>query len=207
MAAKSESYTLTKPTRNFVEFFYWLKKGMNYSPDICVDVGNGAGTPSIIQSFPNAHHVIFSSSPSHSAQAQKTLKGMSHEIFDLVLKDKETSGGGELSCSTLDHEIGAGISGKSILLKTEYQGDDLLVIRGGAKVLEQCDVVIMRTPFYRFRGGTSPDFYDIVHHMKQQGFVVFDILNGAFRPTNRALGQVDLAFVKGAGKLRPHHRW
>jgi Methyltransferase FkbM domain len=208
MTKKNTPYTLDKPTRKFVEFFYWLKKGMNFYPDICIDVGHEAGTPSIIQSFTDAKHYIFTSSPSLSAQLQQSISNIDHEIFDMVLKDKRGNahGAGE-PASTLDHELGDVTNSKAVLLKTHCQGEDLLVLEGGKELLKDCDVVIIRTAFYRFRGGQSPDFYDVVDYMKQKDFVVFDILNGTFRPTNRALGQVDLAFVKKNGPMRPHHRW
>ena len=43
--------------------------------------------------------------------------------------------------------------------------------------------------------------------MHEQGFVVYDILEGIFRPYDNALGQVDLVFAKANGPLRASYAW
>lgn len=222
---------LTKPTRSFVQFFWWLKNVADYYPEICIDVGAAGGTPSINRSFPESLHLAFEPQQSFHPDLKKELKSHRHEIFEMALM--ATPGQAKITVpqnafaatmmsvspdvseerqlmvnvSTLDAEIGERVVGKKVLLKTDCQGGDLDVIKGGLKTIKHCDVVIMETSLYRFWGPHHPDFFDIVSFMKEQGMVVFDILDGAFKPSNRALGQVDLVFVHEKGPLRPNHVW
>lgn len=222
---------LTKPTRMFVQFFWWLKNVAEYYPDICIDVGAAGGTPSINRSFSDALHLAFEPQPSFIPELERELDGYESEIFQMALMDKPGSmeitipdnaytatmispstresndRKLEVKVSTLDLELENRLEQKKVLLKTDCQGGDLDVIRGGIKTLKHCDVVIMETSLYRFWGDHHPDFYDIVSYMKSQGLVVFDILEGTFKPSNRALGQVDLVFVHENGPLRPNHHW
>jgi len=223
---------LIKPMREFVDFFHWLKHSMNFYPTVCIDVGAASGTPSIYRLFPEAKHFAFEPLPSFIPALKKELATVEHEIFEMALMEEPgvmeitqpdnaftaslmasptNMGGGkkklDVEVSTLDLTLKGRLAGEKVLLKTDCQGGDLAVVKGGKEVLQLCDVVIMETSLYRFWGSHHPDLYDIVAYMKSQGFVVYDILGGMFKPSNRALGQVDLAFVKESGPLRPNHHW
>lgn len=226
-----KAVALTKPTRSFVQFFWWLKNVMDYYPDICIDVGAAGGTPSINRSFPEALHFAFEPQKQFIPELRAELDGYRHEIFEMALMAEPGTGKisvpenaysatmmsratdapdadtADVKISTLDIEMAGRLDKKKVLLKTDCQGGDLDVVKGGLATLEQCDVVIMETSLYRFWGAHHPDLFDIVSYMKAQGMVVFDILDGMFKPSNRALGQVDLVFVHEAGALRPNHRW
>ncbi len=60
---------------------------------------------------------------------------------------------------------------------------------------------------YRFWGNHHPDFLEIVKYMADQGFLVYDFLDGLFRPLDNALGQVDVVFVKKDGPFRKSASW
>lgn len=227
----AESETLTKPTRSFVQFFWWLKTIMNFHPDICIDVGAAGGTPAINRCFPEALHLAFEPQPGFLPELEKELSEYRHEIFQMALMQEPgqlrltvpanaysaTLMGAQkrdgddsrviVDVSTLDRELSGRLVGQNVLLKTDCQGGDLDVIKGGLETLKHCDVVIMEASLYRFWGDHHPDLYDIVHFMKSQGLVVLDILDGTFKPSNRALGQVDLVFAHEDGPLRPDHLW
>lgn len=221
---------LTRPTRELVDFCWYIHNPLAYAPDICIDVGAAGGTPAINRVFKNAEHLAFEPLPSFIPSLENELKNNKHEIFQMALMEEPGSmeiaipdnqytaslmskkgADGQtritVEVSTLDIVLAERVKGKKVFLKTDCQGADLGVVKGGTEVLKHCDVVIMETSLYRFWGSHHPDFYDIVSYMKTQGFVVFDILGGLFKPSNRALGQVDLAFVKEDGPFRPHHRW
>ena len=53
----------------------------------------------------------------------------------------------------------------------------------------------------------APDFYEVIKFMKDHGFVTYDILRGWYRPLDKALGQVDIIFVKENGMFRQDHRF
>lgn len=109
--------------------------------------------------------------------------------------------------STLDAEMEGVDLGGHVLLKTDCQGADLDVVKGGLRTLAQCDVVILETSLFRFWGPHHPDFFEIVSFMDDQGFAVYDFLDGMFRPLDKALGQIDVAFARKNGFLREETGW
>jgi FkbM family methyltransferase len=221
-----------RPTRTFAEYFWCLKNTYSFIPDACIDVGAGAGTHSIYGAFPNQFHILIEPLETLLPDLQKAASSLQHVIYNLALMDRPGHGqvkkGKNLLTSTLMHRpspesstedlqdtdistlddlMQAHAEFQSVLLKTDCQGADLLVLQGGVETLKKCEVVIVESSFFRFWGDHQPDFYDIVHFMKQQGFVVHDLLDGLFRPSDRALGQIDVAFVKESGRFRQKRFW
>lgn len=43
--------------------------------------------------------------------------------------------------------------------------------------------------------------------MREKGFVVHDLLDGLYRPYDKALGQIDVVFVKENGMFRVSSQW
>ena len=43
--------------------------------------------------------------------------------------------------------------------------------------------------------------------MDEQGFVIYDFLDGLFRPLDGALGQIDVAFVRKDSLLKKDNQW
>jgi len=54
---------------------------------------------------------------------------------------------------------------------------------------------------HAFRHG-APEIGDVIARMKEEGFVPYEIVEGHFRMSDRALGQVDVAFVPLGSPLR-----
>jgi FkbM family methyltransferase len=219
-----------RPTRTFSEFFAHVK-AMGFSPELCIDVGAAAGTPVIYTSVPDALHLAFEPLPEFQEQLRESLKPYRHEIFECALMDKardasilrcednvygsslmhgKTEDRPELipiRTATLDESIGVRANADGVLLKTDCQGSDLFVIKGGLQTLSNTDIAIIESSFFKFWGEHHPDFTEIIAFMYDQGFVVYDILDGLFRPSDNALGQVDLVFVKEHGIFRKERRW
>lgn len=109
---------------------------------------------------------------------------------------------------TLDRVVnGRSLTGP-VLLKTDCQGFDLDVIKGGAATMRQVDVLISEVNLFHAAGDTRrPVLSDFVSYLASVGFEVFDILSYNQRPLDRALGYVDLAFVRRDGPLWQTHRW
>lgn len=226
---QSESTSLKRPTRSFEDFFAHLKD-LGFDPSVCIDVGAATGTLSIYEAFPNSTHYAFEPLPEFQEGLKETLSSYAHVAKDCALSD--ATGASTLlkhpdlfgssimhqhedsderlvriKTSTLDIEMsGVDLTG-SVLLKTDCQGSDLLALKGGIETLAQCEVVIVEASLFRFWGAHQPDFYDIVAFMKSQGFSLYDLLDGLYRPLDSALGQIDLAFVKDDGNFRSRHYW
>ncbi|MEZ6001547.1 FkbM family methyltransferase [Hyphomonas sp.] len=220
-----------KVTRTFPAFFTHLEK-VGFTPGICIDVGAAEGTFPILTAFPSAKHICFEPLADFEERLRNNLAPYDHEVHMCALMDVEEQEevnivrqgdlyGSSLMhtltddnektqrvrVSTLDKELAHLDLSGPVLLKTDCQGADLLVLKGGLNTLHQCDVVIVEASLFRFWGEHQPDFYDIVHFMRQQGFVVYDLLDGLLRPADEALGQIDIVFAKEKGVLRRIKHW
>ena len=218
------------PTRSFRTFFDHLKNDKNYSPATCIDVGAASGTLDIYDAFPKAHHIVFEPLPDFHQALKRSLTPYSHEIHHCALMEEpgekvllrhadkygssmmhkltgQSSNLVPVQVDTLDNVIGERDFSGGLLIKTDCQGADLFVIKGGLETLKKADVVIIEASMFRFWGAHHPDFYDIIHYMKERSFVLYDVLDGLFRPLDNALGQLDLVFVKEDGRFREDHVW
>jgi hypothetical protein len=61
--------------------------------------------------------------------------------------------------------------------------------------LQQTEYVIVEVTLFG-------QMYDVMSFMKSQGFAAYDIIDLSYRPTDTALWQVDMAFVKESGQFR-----
>ncbi len=220
-----------KITRSFPEFFAHVKK-LDFDPSVCIDVGAASGTSSIYGAFPNAFHIAFEPLEDFQPALRRTLKPYRHEIYQLALMEhskeqKILRQKNNLYTSSLMHTrhenteenlltvpvktldevmVNHSIEGE-YLIKTDCQGADLFVLQGGKETLKNAEIVIVETSFFRFWGPHQPDFARIVRFMHVNGFAVYDILEGMFRPHDNALGQVDLVFAKQKGRFRKITSW
>ncbi|NGO52237.1 FkbM family methyltransferase [Allomesorhizobium camelthorni] len=220
-----------RPTRDFQTLFRRVK-ALGFQPEICIDVGAAGGTGVIYEAFRDALHVAFEPLPDFREQLAKRLSGFKHKIYNCAVMDRDgemeilrteqnvlgsslmhrRSGTDDsrlltVPVRTLDGVMGDPQPEGQILLKTDCQGADLLVIKGGTETLKRCELVIMETSLFRFWGPHQHDFADTVTFMKDHGFVVYDIVDGIFRPLDAALGQIDLVFVKEDGMFRQKSGW
>jgi len=92
------------------------------------------------------------------------------------------------------------------LIKIDTQGSELDVLDGFRESLPKTEVVVLEVSLFEFMKG-APQFYDVVHYMKQRRFVAYDIILGWNRPLDDALGQVDIVFVKENGFFRESHSY
>jgi FkbM family methyltransferase len=223
--------THLRPTRTFEQFFRHVK-GLGFDPALCVDVGAANGTGVIYEAFPRALHVVFEPLPDFHEALAKRLERFRHEIHHCALMAQD----GEMEILRTEHNLYGSslmhlrsntndprllrvpvrrlddvladhrIDGP-VLLKTDCQGSDLMVVEGAPKTLEKCDIVILECSMFRFWGDHQPILSDVVLHMAERGFVIYDILDGIFRPSDNALGQLDVVFAKTDGFLRASRKW
>lgn len=218
-----------RPTRTFDDFFEHLKV-LEYSPTVCIDVGAATGTLSLYRAFPDAQHIVFEPLPDFRDELKANLSSYNHvakycalsnEIGSAtLLRHSDPYGSSimhsrergdekvvDVETSTLDAEMADFDLNGPTILKTDCQGSDLMVLQGGVETLKKCEVVITEASLFRFWGPHQPDFYDIVSFMKSNGFSLYDVLDGLYRPHDSALGQLDLVFVKDAGEFRSYQYW
>lgn len=220
---------MKQPTRNFSEFFKHLKS-LGFNPAYCIDIGAASGTHVIYQAFPDAFHIAFEPLSEFHEELKKSLKSYKHEIHQCalmgqpgektLLRHPDRYGSSlmhnnrknyknliPVPVETLDRVVGKDRISGEVLIKIDCQGADLFILRGGRQTLSKASVVIVEASLFRFWGNHHPDFFEIIRFMNNHGFVLYDLLDGIYRPYDNALGQLDLAFVKEDGPFRKTHQW
>jgi FkbM family methyltransferase len=213
------------------DFFAHLQS-LSFQPATVIDVGVAWGTPELYDAFPKAYYYLFEVLPQFEPAVKNILKRLSGEHRMVGLSDREredTIYVGQTAISQagasiyrtapapnkdrcdirlrrLDDELNDRTLARPILLKTDCQGADIAVIKGGAEVAQQCDVIIMEVGLFPY---TNPDnqLHAVIAHMNTLGFVPYDVLSPRPRAHDGALGQLDVAFVKTDGAFRRYTQW
>lgn len=221
----------TLPMRTMIESLAQLKS-TGFAPRTVIDVGVAYGTPPLYEAFPDAYFFLFEPVADFEPHIRKTLQATirgEYEMCGLGEADATTTifipdaaVGASLMhrgvdkddprlrsvpVRTLDGIFAQRKIEQPVLLKTDCQGGDLAVIRGGRNFIAQCDVIIMEVGMFRYWSQKTPDFADTVVEMKSLGFVPYDLFDYMPRPHDGALGQLDVVFVKEEGPLRAVHKW
>ncbi len=204
---------------------------VGFRPKTIIDVGVAYGTPAIYQAFPDAYYFLFEPVRDFEPHLKKLMQKLRGEYQmcalgatdgdATIIIPQDASGSSlmhtgvdagdprlrKVDVRTLDAACGAAPLEGPVLLKTDCQGGDLAVIQGGSQVVAQCDVIIMELGMFHFWGPKTPDFTDVILHMKSIGFVPYDFFGYLARPSDGALGQIDVAFVKEKGQFRASAKW
>lgn len=220
--------TTRRPLRSLDEFCQYLKE-RNLTPATVIDVGAAHGTQEILRPFPDAYHILFEPVPSFAPRMQQILRRYKGEYFQMALSDapgdmpmfvpegnaqsatlsaKPNLAPITVKVETLDRILGPRDLAAPVLIKTDCQGYDMHVMRGGREFLKRVDVAVCEVNMFHPTGRPDlPDFGDTVEQMRDLGFAVYDIVSYQTRPFDNALGYVDLVFARENGPLRKHHRW
>lgn len=206
-------------------------KSAGFQPRTVIDVGVAHGTPPLYDAFPDAYFFLFEPVSDFERDIQGVLKtirgeyqlcGLGETSATTKIFVPQAAVGASLmhsgiaasdphlrtvSVRTLDEVFAKRTIEQPILLKTDCQGGDLAVIRGGRDFIAKCDVIIMEVGMFRYWSAKTPDFADTIVEMKALGFVPYDFFDYMPRPHDGALGQLDVVFVKDEGPFRKHHNW
>lgn len=199
---------------------------LGFKPKTVIDVGVATGTEELYTTFPKARHILIEPLKEFTPFLKKISQKYNAEYVIAAAGPKsgttEINVHRDLLGSSIYHEAdGATVDGISrkvptitidslykklklhspFLLKVDVQGGELSVLRGATKVLQDSEVVLLEVHFFEFFIH-GPQFYDVVHYMKRQGFVAYDIFGGYNRPIDYALASVDMIFVKKHGRFR-----
>ncbi|MFZ3179147.1 MAG: FkbM family methyltransferase [Methylocystis silviterrae] len=91
------------------------------------------------------------------------------------------------------------------LLKVDVQGAEASVLAGAGATIGQSEVILLEAAMYPYGG--NPTIVELVNLMKDFDYVPYDFYEGLLRPLDRALGQIDVAFVKANGSFRQSMCW
>jgi hypothetical protein len=87
------------------------------------------------------------------------------------------------------------------LLKVDAEGYELPVLDGAVGMLPSIDMMILETRLFSYAEGL-PEIGEVMSYAYAHGFVLYDVLDGGFRPLDGALELLDLVFVPVASALR-----
>lgn len=221
---------MTRRTPRDFEEFVTFVKGRGFNPGTVIDVGACYGTPELLHGFPDAYHILFEPVAEQEERMKvitKKFRGEYHMIalgaeqgtFPMAVREgvlegaslattKNAANTRDVRVDTLDHFFeGRDLEGP-VVLKTDCQGYDLNVAKGGVAFLKKVDVFVMEVNMFHPAGNPAlGDFGTIVSWMRDHGFSVYDIISYQIRPRDDALGYVDVVFVQTDGAFRAHHLW
>jgi FkbM family methyltransferase len=208
-----------------------------FQPRTIIDIGANVGDWSRMASavFPSSYILMVDGNPENEVHLEHTKMDLSCEsdyaIIVLGPEDKSEvvfhivgAGSGvlpelttfqksqlKLPMGTLDGLVARSpkcrLADSRVLMKLDVQGFEVEVLRGGQKVLQAAELVILETSLLPYNDGGAL-FSEVVQFMAAHGLAVFDFCGQFRRQTDNTLFQTDVAFAKFDSELRkPRKFW
>lgn len=111
-----------------------------------------------------------------------------------------------IEVESLDGLVAAGAVRPAELLKLDVQGFESQVLAGAELALAHAEVAIIETYFFRF----APQMmlvHELIAHMVQRAFRVYELFDFLRRPHDGAFGQCDICFVREGHSLVKSTHW
>jgi FkbM family methyltransferase len=194
---------------------------LHLTPVTVIDVGVADGTPRLYETFPNAKFLLIDPTPQSSPFMKEWSQRLDAEIFNVALGDRRArlplNIRPEHSGSTFFEEVGyAEVSERRevdvfrfdelvrsvrrpSLMKIDVQGAELMVLRGMGELIHEIDCFVIDTSLIPTIH-EGPEFVDLVMLMKENGFVLFDVIALTRRPLDNALAQIDAVELAAQGR-------
>jgi len=194
-----------------------------FEPATVFDVGVGRGTPDLYAAFPKASFILveplreYDSILDRLAQQLKAIPvravagssqgtvriSVEGEGSSLLVTERERSR--EVPMVTLDCLRETHSLRGPFVIKADVQGGELEVLAGAEQVLCETEAVALEVSLFSPRAGW-PQFDDVLRSMARRDFVIYDFFGG-HRRRDGALAQIDIVFVKAAGRFRESHAY
>jgi len=125
---------------------------------------------------------------------------------DTTLKDSGKQR--QIEIITIDGLIASSKIDPPELIKLDIQGFELEALKGAEKTFGYTEAYILEVSLFTFDGTPGmPILSDVVNFMLARDYVVYDFPGLSRRPSDGALGQCDICFVKRNGFLRSSNKW
>jgi FkbM family methyltransferase len=204
-------------------------RARGFQPRTVFDIGVAHGTPELYAVFPDARYYLVDPTRESLPHMEEIARRLDAKVLNIALGDAD----GELEIGVRTNDIGGSTFYEEIgplgptyrypvpvrrfdgvidsferpaLCKIDVQGSEMRVLRGMGERIHDIDAILIEASVIAtIREG--PEIAEVIAFLRQQGFVVYDVLGGGRRPLDRALAQLDLLFVKEDSPLRADHRW
>lgn len=196
-----------------------------------IDIGayKGEWTDDVLKIYPNASYLLLEGNPAREADLKKFMIAhpkhkLSYQIALLGEKPNEEKQFNILDTASSvleEHNAPSNVQAtlqlktkclddicadrkisKVDLMKLDVQGYELEILKGGKRVLQNTQAVLMEVSLLDIHKGV-PLIREVINFMYEYDFVVYDICSvSARRPLDKALWQTDLLFVKEVSVFR-----
>lgn len=210
----------------------WNAKQLGFEPETVIDVGAALGTFEIYEAFPKSKYLLIEPIAENEPYLKKICQSLERADYIIAAASKEAglvplqvnlsnfihsyiSEEDEASSENFELRTIPAVTLDEIcktrqlegpyLIKVDVDGRELDVLAGATQILQNTELVIVEVNLYvtaRF-----DKMCDVINFMKDQGFVAYDIVNLGYRPSDSALFQVDMVFVKESGQFTKESRY
>ncbi|MEP0888015.1 MULTISPECIES: FkbM family methyltransferase [unclassified Leptolyngbya] len=206
-----------------------LKQNKGFEPKTVIDVGAALGTFELYDAFPRARHFmiepvsenepylatlcsklpnaeyIIAAAASQSGIAELHISPeLAHSSVTNVHQTQSQTSPPEpvadpylrkVPAITVDEICQQYELEPPYLIKLDVDGNEPDVLLGATQALKDTEYLIIEVSLFG-------QIHDVIDVMRSQGFVIYDIVDLVYRPTDGALWQADMAFVKEEGLFR-----
>jgi FkbM family methyltransferase len=127
-----------------------------------------------------------------------------------LLPDNEVSNTGKPQRKVPIYQIDNLISENEIpvpdICKLDVQGFELEVLKGATSLFGKTEVFILEASLFEFMPN-QPILNEIIDFMYKRNYLIYDFPGFSNRPFDKALGQIDVCFVKKDSFLRANKTW
>ena len=203
-----------------------------FRPRVVLDIGAGKGYWSILSRayFPDAAYYLIDPLAEHEPDLSELCRedarwhyligavaeeagprvltvGQQYDASSLLtFPGAEPSRQRTIPATTIDLLLEQGCLAPPDLVKIDVQGMELEVMRGGARLFDTAEVFIVEVNLFKFMPD-CPRVHEIIQHMAERDFYLFDLAGTLRRPYLNDLGQLDLVMVSGRSPLLSSNRW
>lgn len=213
------------PPRGFQRFLSHYRR-IAPTPTTVYDIGVGHGTPWLYEAFPDAHFVLVEPQRMFERDVNAILKRYKGECHWCALADQPGEAvihvprNGETGASLLSQDRNwaayrrqrgeekfddsvvpvstldtIATARSRHIIKIDVEGSEIKVLEGGRECVRSADMIILECSVVTRHSGEC-DFIDIGQYLKQEGFVLADIVEMSGYGTNHRLAYLDAVFMK-----------
>ena len=196
-------------------------KSLGLNPRTVIDVGAALGTFDLYEVFPEARHILIEPIAENEPYLAQICRAIGHAEY-LIAAAAKIPGTCTLEVNsnlvhsmmhTAEEAVSAHPDLRTIptisldqiyqerhleppfLIKIDVDGKEPEVLAGATQILQETDYVIVEVALLG-------QMYEVMDVMRSHGFVAYDCVDLHHRPSDAALWQLDMAFVKESSRFR-----